>query len=252
FRRRRTSPHFVVGWLWFLGTLLPVIGLVQVGRQGIADRYTYIPLIGVFLAVVWGIKSATVAGRLSPRLATTLAAAAFASFGACTWVQLGYWRDNATLWQHALEVSGANVQVLDGLGDALLRSDRDREAIPFLRELVRLAPAYETGHLNLAVALLKLNQNVEGKRQLEESLRVNPQSAVAHFNLGRLNYLQGNLDEALHHLRESVRIKPKSFEAQMMLYGILTERGDSEEARRHLKAAERLNPAAAHVSFSTP
>jgi tetratricopeptide (TPR) repeat protein len=244
FRLRRDKPFLIVGWLWYLGTLVPVIGLIQVGRQGIADRYTYIPLIGVFMLAVWEVKSLVTVGRLSPRLCTALAAAALVSFGACTWLQVGYWRDNVTLWQHALEVSGRNTQVLDGLGEALMRSDRDREAIPYLRELVRLLPDYETGHVNLAVALLKLDQTSEGKSQLEESLRINPNSSVAHFNLGRLNYLQGHPDEAVRHLRESVRINPNSFESHMMLYGLLSQRGENDEAEQHLQAARQLNPAA--------
>jgi Flp pilus assembly protein TadD len=214
-----------------------------VGRQGIADRYTYIPLIGLFVAAVWGIKSLVAVGRLSPRLASALAAVALLSFGACTWLQVGYWRDNVTLWRHALEVSGRNAQVLDGLGEALMRSDRDPEAIPYLRELVQLLPDYETGHVNLAVALLKLNKTKEGKTQLEESLRINPASVVAHFNLGRLNFLQGDSVAAIHHLKEAVRTNPDVYEAHMMLFGILSERGENEEADRHLQAARRLNPA---------
>lgn len=243
-RARRSSPWFVVGWLWYLGTLVPVIGLVQVGRQGIADRYTYIPLIGIFLAVVWWVKSLAASGRLSSRLSVLLAMSALVSFAACTWVQVGYWRDSVTLWQHALEVSGHNAQVLDGLGQALSHSNRDREAIPYLRELTRLMPDYETAHVNLAVALLKLEQFDDGRRELEESLRINPRSAAAHFNLGRLDYLQGKPDSGLSHLRQSVRHNPKSYEAHMMLYGILNEQGKRQEAAEHLKAAQKSAPAA--------
>lgn len=235
FYRRR--PWLLTGWLWYLGTLVPVIGLVQVGRQGIADRYTYIPLIGIFIAVVWQIRAFVLSQRLSPRMAGVLGVVALASFAACTWVQVGYWRDNVALWQHALEVTGPNGQVLDGLGEALMREGREGDALPFLSELVKQMPDYDAGHINLAVALLLLGETAEGKLQLQEGLRINPRNTAAQFNLGRLEYSEGNMAEAEVHVREALRIQPRFPAAQALLSEIVARsRGDEGHAARGAKA----------------
>ncbi|HET6881381.1 MAG TPA: glycosyltransferase family 39 protein, partial [Pirellulales bacterium] len=129
FRSRRREPYLLVGWCWFLGTLVPVIGLVQVGAQALADRYTYVPLIGIFWMVVWGTDRLVTKRVLSAKLAMALGLTALVSFGACTWVQTGYWMDDVILWQHALAVSGPSNQVYDNLSGALLREGRYDDAL---------------------------------------------------------------------------------------------------------------------------
>jgi tetratricopeptide (TPR) repeat protein len=194
--------------------LAPVIGVVQVGQQGIADRYTYVPLTGVFLAVVWGGADLVTRQRIAPRLAGLLIATAIASYGACTWVQVGYWRDDVTLWAHALTVTGPNPQAYDGLGQALLARGQAAEALPYLSLAAECAPGVAGVRGNVGVCFFMLGRFEEGKRELSECLRLDPRNFLAHYNLGKRFLDEGKLDLAAEHLRRSLDIFPDNAKAR--------------------------------------
>lgn len=242
YRRRRAAPYLLVGWCWYLGTLVPVIGLVQVGAQALADRYTYVPLIGIFWMTVWGMHALVAQRRLSPKLAGMLALMAIASFGACTWVQTGYWVDDVRLWQHALKVSGPSAQVYDNLSGALLREGRLNDALPYLQDLVRYAPDNSNGHLNLGLTLWQTGDHARGVEEIERALELKPSNAEARYNYGYLLSLEGRIDEAIAQLRQSVAMDPFYWRAHLQLSKILKETGDEQESLRHYREAQRLNP----------
>ncbi|HVX12433.1 MAG TPA: tetratricopeptide repeat protein [Pirellulales bacterium] len=240
--RRRQQPYLVVGWLWYLGTLVPVIGLVQVGRQAQADRYTYLPLIGIFVVVVWGLGELMQKGWASRNLMLTLGLAAFVSFSACTWVQIGYWRDDIVLWQHAIEITEPNLLAYEHLSEAWLRRGQSAEALPYLEEITRRAPHFTAGHVNLGLALMNLNKIPAAKAELEEALRIDPRNGDAHHNLGVLLDAEGRSEEAMQHLHQALESQPHFWRTHLLLAEILRREGNTEEAERHVRQALAINP----------
>ncbi|HEV2729274.1 MAG TPA: hypothetical protein VGV15_04510 [Terriglobales bacterium] len=149
---RRSRPYLLVGWLWFLGTLVPVIGVVQVGDQGMADRYTYLPLIGLFLMVVWGISDLFDRLRLGPKLRWAVALGVVGAMSFLTLRQLDYWQDSVTLWTHAFEVTAGNLQVEKQLANAMVRENQHEAVAPHLINIARLDPSDVSNHVNLGAS----------------------------------------------------------------------------------------------------
>ncbi|MFA6147282.1 MAG: tetratricopeptide repeat protein [bacterium] len=235
FRRR----WLATGWFWFLGTLVPVIGLVQVGGQAMADRYTYVPLIGPFLVAAWG------GGELASRWRIPKGMAAgvwLAALAACAWVQTGYWRGTVPLFEHALEVTEDNWIAHFSLGVSATESGRDDEAIARYREAIRIYPAFAAAHNNLGAALLKVGRPDEAIFHIREALRLDPESPDAHNNLGIHLARIGRSDEAIAQYREALRIRPGYAEAHHSLGMELARTGKPDEAIRHLRQAVRSRP----------
>jgi len=248
----RKAPWFAFGWFWYLGMLVPVIGLVQVGQQALADRYTYLPLIGLFVAVVWG--GAEAAARW-PGTRNWLAAGAAAALAACavlTWRQIGYWRSSASLFEHALAVTRDNHVAHNNLGVLLLDQGNLAAAAEHLAEAVRVKPKYPEGLGNLGLCRLKQGRPEEAAELLCQSLRVRP-TAIAQYNLANLLSQQGKLDEAQPHYEAALRRKPEFVEAWYNLGLLEAKRGRTTEAERNYRAALRLKPnhAESHLSLGT-
>jgi tetratricopeptide (TPR) repeat protein len=181
-RLRRSRPYLFFGWGWYLVTLAPVVGIVQVGWQARADRYTYIPLIGIFLAVVWAI-SESLADR--PALLSSLAWAALVPLGIIAFVQAGYWRDSETLFRHALAVTGDNAVAHSNLGTALLRRGLVAEAEGHFTEAVRINPHFAEARSNLGVALGRQGRIDEAILEWQRALELQPDYPDARRNLDR-------------------------------------------------------------------
>ncbi|HZZ82171.1 MAG TPA: tetratricopeptide repeat protein, partial [Gemmataceae bacterium] len=228
--RTRHQPYLVVGWFWFLGTLVPVIGLVQVGAQSTADRYTYVPLIGIFMALAWGMADLIRLRRLSSRLTLILCTAATLSLGACTWNQVGYWHDDVTLWRHAVEVTGPNRESFANLGQALMSAGKVEEALPYLVELTKRSPSLAWGHNNLGLAYLYLGRYDESLAAIKTALRLDPEDAVTHHSYGRLLAAQGDLPEAKAEFEKALEINPNSWRSHMELADLLERQGAHDEA----------------------
>jgi len=197
-------PYVIVGWLWYLVMLLPVIGLVQVGGQGMADRYTYLPLVGIFVVVAWGLADMSV-GR--PALVAT-ACVAIAAYALVAHRQLQVWRDSTALWTHALEVTTDNYRAQNAVGALLVESGRVDEAVPHLIEAVRIEPAFAEAHSNLGAALARRGQLNDAMSHYREALRLSPDLAQAHNNLGLALARTGDVDGAVREIREAVRLAP--------------------------------------------
>lgn len=207
-RFRRRCPYVLVGWLWYLGTLVPVIGIVQVGTQAMADRYTYVPLIGLFIAAAWG--AGDLAGRLRQgrNILAVVTAAAFAGFTTVTWNQLSHWRSSTTLFEHALRVTENNSVAHLNLGVALNRAGKSKEAAAHYREALRINPDSSSGHYNLANYYSSIGMKDEAKQQYIEAIRDNPRYANAYNNLGIVLASQRRADEAIPYYRRAVQLEP--------------------------------------------
>lgn len=181
---RRRYPFMLMGWLWYCGTLVPVIGLVQVGSQAMADRYTYIPSMGVLILLVWGVTELTRGWKFHVIVLSTTGLAAILTCTLLTRQQIGYWQDGEALFRHALEVTGENQVARANLGGALLLEGQIEEAISQYNDALRLNPHDIEAHNNLGYALLKKGRIDEAFTQFQEALRLNPSYVEAHNNLG--------------------------------------------------------------------
>ena len=244
-RAARARPYLAVGWLWYLGTLVPVIGFVQVGTQAVADRYTYVPLIGIFLLIAWGVPD--LLSRL-PGRRVVLAAATVALIAGCSMMaraQVRTWRDGQTLWEHALDATTGNYLAHSLLGGLLGERGRHQEALVHLREAVRLDPAYPDARLNLGISLVSLGKVEEGIAEYRAAIRLKPTMASAHLSLGLALASQQKHDEALTAFQTALALDPNLADAHRGLAMALSRQGRNADAERHYAEAVRLNPDAA-------
>jgi Tfp pilus assembly protein PilF len=241
-RSFRQRPWFIVGWLWFIGTLVPVIGLVQIGLQAMADRYTYIPLIGVFIIVAWGVPELLHRWRHKEKLLGLTAISVIIMLGITSWVQTRYWKNTVLLFNHTIEVTDNNYVMHNNLGFALTARGRPDEAIKHYKEALRLNPDYEPANINLGLALLSQGKFDECIDYYQEVLRVNPGYARVHNNLGAVLWRLGKIEKATVHFRKAVLLKPDYAEAHNSLGAALIFKGEIEKAIAHLQKALRLNP----------
>jgi len=297
-RSVRKWPCFMVGWLWFLGMLVPVIGLVQVGEQAWADRYTYLPSIGLFIAIVWGFveifqtrshgavgtprpNTAKVGREWQARLGLLTAPLAFSLvIGSIlltfTSLQLRYWKNTRTLFEHAAAVTEKNHMAVTVLGSLLAKEGKFDEAIDRYKAALSWKPNYpeahfflgnaldqqgkpegaiseyqmalrdkptlQQAHIFLGVALAKQRKLAEAESHYLAALRINPESAVAHNNLAKVLQTGGRLDDAIEHYSAALKFDPHLAQAHNNLGVLLLARGKSLEGTRELREALRLNP----------
>ena len=242
-RRARSAPWLITGWLMFLGTLVPVIGLVPNGYQSIADRYAYIPSIGLFVAVVWAVADYSVRWKFRPFLLPGGALVALLVCGSLTWLQAGCWRNSLTLWTHCVAVTRDNVMARISLGNVLQQGGQISEAMAQYREVLRLDPNQAHANLDLGAALVMTGQLEEATNCFARALRSRPDWSGAHLNLGHTLFALGDFSGALTHYVEAVRLDSNTKVAFTALAGDLSARGKSDEAVRYYLEALHFNPA---------
>jgi tetratricopeptide (TPR) repeat protein len=242
FRAGQRHGYLLVGWLWYVGTLIPVIGLVQAGSQSMADRYTYVPLIGLFLIAAWGVPELVARWRYGRVALPFVAMCVLLMCTALARAQVGYWSDSAALWQHALEVTEDNYVAHASLGKVLLDEGKAGEAIPHFTETLRIQPNYVEAKNNLGMALAWSGKLDEAAQQFAGALRIKPEFPEAQSNLGMVLMSQGKLDEAAQRFAEALRIKPDFVQAQNNLGTVLMRQGKLDEAARYFGAAVRNRP----------
>jgi tetratricopeptide (TPR) repeat protein len=276
----RRRPWLLTGWLWFLGTLVPVIGLVQVGDQAWADRYTYLPLIGLSVMVVW-LAAEFVKRRFVLQAASGLIAAALMTI---TWKQLGYWHNTRTLFEHANAVTPKNYMAITMLGSILAQEKKYTEAMEYYRTALSYQPTFpeahfflgavydeqgradealgeyqkalwfkptqEQAHIFMGMILGRQKKYEEAKAQYYAALQANPDSAPAQNNLARLLHSQGRLDEAMVHYREALEIDPKLALAHNNLGILLIQKNQLAEGTAQLREAMRLSPTNAETRLN--
>jgi protein O-mannosyl-transferase len=240
--QRRSRPYLAWGWCWYLGSLLPVIGIVQVGSQAMADRYTYVPLIGPFVALVWGVADALARARQRRLVAGALAAAAAVLLTAATIHQVGFWKDAETLHRRSLAVTDRNWQAWLGLADALSDQGRLDEALDAGEQALRILPRLPQGWDSLGVTHGRRGNHAVAIRHFREALRLDPGLASAWYNLGTAYGSLGQHGEAASCFREAVRLRPDDPRAWANLGIASLALGDRAGAMESYQQLLRLEP----------
>ena len=247
FLKRWRYPFLLMGWLWFVGMLAPVIGLVQVGGQAMADRYTYLPSLGLFILIIWGAYELTRRWRYHVIISSVASSVAIILCLCVTRQQLEYWQDSETLFGHALAVTENNYVAHNNLGLALEKKGQNEEAICQYQEAIRLTPSFAEAHNNLGIALEERGQIDEAMSQFQEAIRLKPDNAEVHNNLGAIFYQKGQLDEAISQYQEALRLAPKNPDAHNNLGNAFGMKGQNEEAISQFREVLRLTPSFAEA-----
>jgi len=244
----RRRPYLLTGWLWYLGMLVPVIGLIQVGEQARADRYTYLPQIGLALMLVWGGAEWFGASRPRRALGGGLAAALLAGLLLLARTQTAYWQNSATLWTHTIACTTRNDRAHDFLGSALADQGQPEAAIQQYQTALQINPDYAAAHYDLGTALAGQGKLDPAIQQWERAVQLNPGYADAHFNLGTALAEQGKLPEAIHHFEAALQAQPDgagdhdNVDTHLNLGNALARQGRLAEAIAQFEAALRLHP----------
>jgi tetratricopeptide (TPR) repeat protein len=206
-------PFLIVGWLGYLGTLIPVIGIIQAGTQARADRFMYVPLVGLCIVAAWAVPQSTNMRRIFGAIGAGLVLAAAINAR----VQVGYWKDNITLWEHTLSVAEESFIAHINLGLALHQNAKLDEAIAHYRAAVRLRPNYAEAHNNLAVALVDQGKIDDAIEELLEAIKAKPRDEVYHLNVAVLLNQKGNRTAAVEHLETALKLNPGYADARREL-----------------------------------
>ncbi len=247
--RARRQPYLAVGWFWFIAMLAPTIGLVQVGLQSMADRYTYLPLAGIFIMLVWGLDELLAGGGFGNRV---LAAGGVVSLVVCACLtvrQVGYWRDSDTLFQHAVEVDHNNFLAYYNLGCTRFAMGRREEAFADFRRTVELAPDFARGQNNWGKALFQQGRLDDALVHLKKAVRLQPRLPDAHYNLGAVLLAQGHAGEALDQFQIQVDLAPDDAVAQANLANVLVDSGLKADAIPYYEKALKIQPDFAEAHY---
>jgi Flp pilus assembly protein TadD len=249
--QRKVRPYLIVGWLWFLGTLVPVIGLVQVGGQTMADRYFYIPSIGLFIAIVFGLADIAERRRIAPWIGAAIANAVLLVLATLTNAQIHRWTDSFTLFKHTLAVAPRNFAIESVLGLALQRSGQLDEAAAHFEKALQIQPNDQVSQLYMGIARFYQGRVPEAIEHAQAAIRLQPDSAKAHNLLGLALAKQNREDAALDELRRASKLAPTDAEIRNGLGTVLARLGRVPEAVGEFHEALRLDPknASAHSNL---
>jgi Tfp pilus assembly protein PilF len=277
----RRFPFVATGWFWFVGTLVPVIGLVQVGNQSLADRYTYLPLIGIFMVAAWGLAGMCAHWRLPKPVAGLLAVVVLIACGLRTRDQIGYWQNSGTLFRHTLAVTENNFVACNNLGTWLSKNGEVTRAMDWFRQSLQIQPdnpdaLYNLGNAfaklgdwdeaighyrralrmapdqadilnNLGFALMTRKQFSDAIACFEAALKLDPDSASTHNNLATVLFMEQRFDEAVQHYRAALRVTPDDPRIYVNLGDALVRQGQTAEAVKSYQEALRLKPGDPHI-----
>ena len=252
-RLRQSKPYLVTGWFWYLGMLVPVIGLIQVGEQAHADRYTYLPQIGLYIVIVWSIGDLLLESTSRVRRAIVGVAAAIiiVSLSARAFSQTSYWKNSETLWNHTLSVTSDNDVAHNNLGFLFLRSGELDKAISEFQTALDIRSRNTQRHYSLGAALIQNNMgNAFARKQLwneaidhlQEATRLRPDYADAYFNLGSVLFQQGRIDDAITQWRKALAIRPTDAEAHRNVASALRKQGNVKGAIAEYEQALNITP----------
>jgi tetratricopeptide (TPR) repeat protein len=239
--RGRKRPYLAVGWLWYLGMLVPVIGLVQVGIQSYADRYTYLPAIGLLVALVWFVGD-LVSGPRTRKVAASVVALVLAALSTATARQVTVWKDTRTLFSHAVSVTRYNPAAIERLGETLFAEGEIGPAIERFQEALRLAPGFADAHNNLGSALGVMGRDEEAVIHFRAALRGMETTGI-RYNLAYTLAKLGRTEEAIGEYQAALRLDPHSRPVRVMLARALISQGRIPEAGTQLRQAVELEPA---------
>ena len=239
---RRKRPWFLFGWLWYLGTLVPVIGIVQVGAQAHADRYTYLPQIGLAVLATWGVAKWSADWHLPRGTMSGIAAAILAALMIDAHDQTAYWRNDESLWAHALDCTPGNITAHVNYGNVLLEKGSMDEAVAQFQKALQIKPDYAEAHYNLGNALLQEGNVDEAVAQFQKALQLKPDYAAASLNLGNAFIQKAKMEEAIVQFRRALQIKPDYAEARLNLGNAFIQKGNVDEAIVQFQKALQIRP----------
>ena len=250
---RGTKPYLVTGWFWYLGMLVPVIGFVQVGEQAHADRYTYLPQIGLYIMLAWAVGDlvSESARRVRRQFLAVAGTAIITLLGVCALVQTSYWKNSETLWNHTLAVTGDNDVAENNLGFLFLRKGELDKAISHLQSALDIRSRNTATHYSLGAALIQNNLgNALARKYLsddaighfQEAVRLRPDYADAYFNLGSVLFQQGRIGEAITQWHQALAIRPRDAEAHTNVATALRKQGRLKEAISEYEQALSIVP----------
>ncbi len=237
----RRFPYAAVGWLWYLGTLIPVIGIIQVGYQSMADRYTYVPMIGLYIIIAWGGADLAHHRRWKKAIVAAIGIAVLTALSAATFFQVRHWTNSISLFSHVVRVDPNNFVAHNHLGLALMTVDRVDEAIDHYREAIRIAPSHSKSINNLGIALMKKGRIDAAIDQFSAALEIQPAFASAHYNLGNAMMVLDRLPEAVGHYRTAFRINATDADVANNLGVALMRMGNIPEAVGHFSRALEID-----------
>jgi tetratricopeptide (TPR) repeat protein len=237
---RRKYPYLVVGWLWYLGMLLPVIDIMQTAQNARADRYTYLPQIGLYILMTWGVMELCSFWRYRRAVLGFAAAAILAGLLVGARVQTGYWKDSISLWTHTLACTSENSFAENNLGSALNNQGKWDEATPHFERALQIEPDYPEAQENLGVALVNQGELEEAIQHFDRALQLNPYSAAAHYDLGDALATQGKLADAIQQFERALQCRPDFAAAHYDLGLALANQGKWDEAIQHFDQALHL------------
>ncbi len=247
---RRRFPYVAAGWFWFVGMLIPVIGLVQVGSASLADRYTYLPQIGLLIVVAWGGADLCGAWRWRGAVLGTAAGAALAGLMAVAYVQTGYWKDSVRLWTHTLACTPANnLWAHYNLGAVLAKQGRLAEAANQYNQALRYDPDNAAALRNLGGVLARQGKLAEAVQDCERSLQAEPDDSQGHNNLGFALAAQGKTSEAIQHYERALELDPNCTEARINLGVALARQGEFVQAMQQYQRALQRDPDSAEAHY---
>ena len=272
----RRLPYLFTGWFWYLGTMVPVIGIVQVGSQSMADRYTYIPLIGIFVMLTWGIPELLDKWQFKKIALATLIGIVIPILIVCSWMQVGYWKNSNTLFEHALNVTvnndvahyslakdfidhgefddalkhctealkinPYNSHANNIMGLVLKKRGEISKAISYYSKAIQIDSNYVDAYNNLGSAFIDQGKNNEAVRQFSKAIAIEPECVFAYINMGVALYNQGRINEAIQSYQKAIQIKADSFEAHYNLALALLSQGKKDEAIEQFNFVLRINP----------
>jgi tetratricopeptide (TPR) repeat protein len=241
-RAGKTSPYLLIGWLWFLGTLVPVIGIVQVGGQALADRYTYFPLIGVFIALAFGAADLITRFRFSTTIVSLTAALVLVSCLGVTEYQLRFWQNSETLFGHAIAVTKDNAIAHINLGVAFDEDGKKPQALDEYRKAIDIDPNRFQEHNNLANLLAAMGQREEALREYQEALRLDPDAALARVNFATELAEMGRFDDAMAEYAKATQLAPEDPRPFYLMGKACLRHGQSAEAVKHFREALQRDP----------
>jgi Tfp pilus assembly protein PilF len=233
--------YALMGWLWYLGTLVPVIGLIQVGKQAMADRYAYIPMIGLFIIIAWGIPDLLRGWPRRKIIFVISSVAVISGLMICTVLQVRYWQNGVTLFEHALRATDMNSRAHYNLGIALTDMGKFKEAVYHFAYAMRLEPEYAGPYGYMGIALAMQGKTDEAVVYYQEALRMKQDDETTHNNLGVALAGKGKFDEAIVHFQQALRIRPDYTHANRNMAGALARLGKQEEAISYYEKALKLD-----------
>ncbi|MCX5835136.1 MAG: tetratricopeptide repeat protein [Deltaproteobacteria bacterium] len=249
-RKIRPFPYVAVGWFWYLGTLFPVIGIVQVGEQALADRYTYVPLIGLFIILAWGIYDLAEKIPIRRIALAVPAGILITALMVTTWLQVQRWRDSVTLFNHALAVTENNYVARNVIAVKLLREGKLEEALHQSEEALRMNTSAPNALMIHGIILFEMGKPEAARKYFLKIIESNPDYASGYYGLGSVYYLEGDMDRAIEAFLRAISLDGNHFMAHMKAAEAFSQKIHYDEAMKYYKMALKLQPRTAEIYSS--